>query len=80
MYLALRDAFRPGTYSLGETSTGNYASLNQSMGLFYTSDLFLNKKSVVFQVVFDTRNGGCSKNPRIQAWPNQKDHSGIIIG
>ena len=37
MYLALRDAFRPGTYSLGETSTGNYASLNQSMGLFYTS-------------------------------------------
>ena len=37
MYLALRDAFRPGTYPLGETSTGNYASLNRSMGMFYTS-------------------------------------------
>ena len=43
-------------------------------------DLFLNKKTVVFQVVFGARNGGCSKNPRIRAWPNQKDHSGVIIG
>ena len=43
-------------------------------------DLFLNNKSVVFQVVFSARNEGCSKNPRIQAWPNQKDYSGIIIG
>ncbi|WP_210518904.1 DUF6252 family protein [Hymenobacter terricola] len=37
MYLALRDAFRPGTYSLAETSTGNYGSLNRSSGGFYTS-------------------------------------------
>lgn len=37
MYLTLRDAFQPGTYPLGETSTGNFASLNRSMGLFYTS-------------------------------------------
>ena len=43
-------------------------------------DLFLNKKPVVFQVLFGARNGGCSKNPRIQAWPNQKDHSGTIVG
>ncbi|WP_210521986.1 DUF6252 family protein [Hymenobacter terricola] len=37
MYLALRDAFRPGTYSLGETSTGNYASLSRGSGSFYMS-------------------------------------------
>jgi len=43
-------------------------------------DLFLNKKTVVFQAVFGARNGGCSKNPRIRAWPNQKDRSGVIIG
>ena len=37
MYLALRDAFRPGTYPLAETSTGNYGSLDRSSGAFYTS-------------------------------------------
>ena len=33
----------------------------------YILGLFLNKKPVVFQVVFGARNGGCPKNPRIQA-------------
>ncbi|HEX8656615.1 MAG TPA: DUF6252 family protein [Hymenobacter sp.] len=37
MYLALRDAFRPGTYSLGEISSGNYARLSRGSGSFYTS-------------------------------------------
>jgi hypothetical protein len=37
IYLALRDAFQPGTYPLGETSTGNYASFSRGSGSFFTS-------------------------------------------
>jgi len=59
MYLALRDAFRPGTYTLGETATGNYASLNRSMGMFYTSStrggsLTLTRIDTVARVVAGT--------------------------
>jgi len=59
MYLALRDAFQPGTYPLGETSTGNYASLNRSMGMFYTSStrggsVTLTRIDTVARIVADT--------------------------
>ena len=42
------------------------AALAKSLSLEQL-DLFLNKKTVVFQAVFGARNGGCSKNPRIRA-------------
>jgi xanthine dehydrogenase iron-sulfur cluster and FAD-binding subunit A len=34
---------------------------------FEKVDLFLNKKSDIFQAIFGARNGRCSKNPRIRA-------------
>ncbi|MDQ2770013.1 MAG: DUF6252 family protein [Bacteroidota bacterium] len=33
---ALRNAFQPGTYSLGETRTGSYGSHDVSAGTYYT--------------------------------------------
>ena len=38
----------------------------------WLSDLFPNMKSIIFRVVFRVRNGGCSENQRILAWPSKK--------
>ena len=46
----------------------------------YCVDLFLNKKSDVFQAVFGAGNGGRSKSQRILAWPSKKERSVVKIG
>lgn len=56
---------------------GIWGLLTIAMGSYYTYsgnslDLFLNKKSVVFQAVFETRNFGFSKNQRILAHSAKK--------
>ena len=55
--------FKPLPHEVAALNSQRPARKRMAKGL----DLFLNKKTRVFQTVFDAKNEGCLKNPRIRA-------------